>query len=193
MASQKSLVKFPEIFFKGPLAKQRHQSFVSKKCVTARRVDTASLESENLSCIRDLRNLHWDLVLELDDLVFESYTKLFYANLNAKRESDSLKIYLKGREVKVSVSLLNQILGVPDEGEWVTPKKGDLGIEEYNSVRWIGLISGGKSKTALKGDMFTRNKKTHHECCLVFVSILSRQQDNKIKKPETSNKEEEAG
>ena len=70
-------------------------------------MDTTSLESENLSYIRDLRNLHWDSVLELDDLVFESYTKLFYANLNAERENESLKIYLKGREVKVSTTLLN--------------------------------------------------------------------------------------
>ena len=61
--------------------------------------------------------------MELDDLVFESYTKQFYANLNAKRESESLKIYLKGKEVEVSATLLNQILGVPDEGERVTPKK----------------------------------------------------------------------
>ena len=55
--------------------------------------------------------------MELDDFVFESYTKLFYANLNAERESDSLKIYLKGRKVKVSAFLLNQILGVPDKRE----------------------------------------------------------------------------
>ena len=95
----------------------------------------------------------------MDDLVLECYMKLFYANLNAKRESDSLKIYLKGREVEVSTSLLNQILGVPDEGELVTPKKGDLGIEEYNSAKWISLISNGKSKTTLKGDMLSRNKK----------------------------------
>ena len=88
--------------------KQRYQSFLSKKCVTARRVDIASLESKNLSCIRDLRDLHLDPVLELDDLVFESYTKLFYANLNAERESESLKIYLKGREAEVSTTLLNQ-------------------------------------------------------------------------------------
>ena len=92
MASQTSLVKFPGIFYKGPPAKQRYQSFLSKKCVTARRVDTASLESENLSCIKDLRKLHWDPILELDDLVFKCYTKLFYANLNTERDDDSLKI-----------------------------------------------------------------------------------------------------
>ena len=61
--------------------------------------------------------------MELDDLVFESYTKLFYTNLNAERESESLKIYLKGREVEVLASLLNQILGVPNEGEQVIPKR----------------------------------------------------------------------
>ena len=97
--------------------------------------------------------------MELDDLVFESYTKLFYANLKAERESESLKIYLERREIEVSTSLLNQILGVPNEREWVTPKKGHLGIEEYNSAQWIGMISGGKSKTTLKGDMLSRNRK----------------------------------
>ena len=135
MASQKSLVKFPSIFFKGPPTKQRYQSFISKKCIIVQRVNTASLESENLSCIRDLRKLHWDPLLELDDQVFKCYTKLFYANLIAERESDSLNIYLKGREVEVSASLLNKILGVPDEGELITSKKGDLGIEEYNSTK----------------------------------------------------------
>ena len=70
-------------------------------------MDITSLESENLLCIKDLRKLHWDLVLELDEAVFECYTKLFYANLHAQRDDDSLTIYLKEREVEITTSPLN--------------------------------------------------------------------------------------
>ena len=80
-----------------------------------------------------MRKLGWDLVLELNDLMFECYTKLFYANLNAQRNDDPLKVYLKGREVEITTSLLNHILGVPNEEELVKPRKGEFGIEEYNS------------------------------------------------------------
>ena len=76
---------------------------------------------------------------------------------------------LKGREVEVSLSLLNQILGVFDEGDLITLKKGDLSIEEYNSAKWIHLISGGKSKTTLKGDMLSRNRKV-----LLYIYYFSK-------------------
>ena len=70
-----------------------------------------------------------------------------------------MTIYLKGREVESTTFLLNQILRVPNEGEFVTLKKGELGIEEYNSIKWIHLISRGKSKSSLKGDMLLKSRK----------------------------------
>ena len=96
-------------------------------------MDIASLESENLSYIRDLRKLRWAPMLELNDLIFECYTKLFYTNLNAQRNDNLLKAYLKGREVEITTSVLNHILGVLDQGELVTHQKEELGIEGYNS------------------------------------------------------------
>ena len=91
--------------------------------------------------------------------MFKGYTKLFYANLNVERNDDSLKVYLQRREVEITASLMNRILEVPDEGELVTPRKGNLGIEEYDFAKWICYISGGKSRTTLKGDMLSRNHK----------------------------------
>ena len=137
MASQKILIKFLGIFFKGPPAKQRYQSFLSKKCVTARKVDTASLESKNLTYIRDLKELHWDPILELDDLVFESYTKLFHANLNVEGDINSLKVYLKGREVEIFATLLNQILGFQMKANEL-PRRREIWVLR-NTTLFVGL------------------------------------------------------
>ena len=115
-----------------PITKICYLSFFSKTCVTSRRIDITSLEFKDLPCISVLRKLRWNPILKLDDLMFESYTKLFYTNLDAQRNDISSKVYLKGREFEITHSLLNHILGILDEGTFVTLRKGELGIKNYN-------------------------------------------------------------
>ena len=59
----------------------------------------------------------------MDDKVYEEYMKLFFANLESKKDEEMLEIFMNGRVEIIILTLINRFMGTSKKGVKLTASK----------------------------------------------------------------------
>ena len=69
--------------------------------------------------------------MDLQEVVYEDFTRFFYVNMKVDWKDEEINIFIKGKEHTLNVALLNKILEVLNEQDYLTPTHGTLSIPGY--------------------------------------------------------------
>ena len=74
----------------------------------------------------------------MDDKVYEEYIKLFFANLESKKDEETLEIFMSGRTELIIPSLMNRFMGTSKKGVKLTTSKA---IKKKSITSFLFMLS----------------------------------------------------
>ena len=168
--------RFSNSAFRSSRHKRKYlANFEDRPCILARKIDQQSLEHEGVQCLQWIRDMGWAALINMDEMVYHDYTRLFYANAET---GDEFSVFINGASHSLTSSILNQILGVPDEGEKLTPTRGSLCIRGYNAKRWTKKKTEGKTSNLPAGVMLNKDRRILHYIILEILCPKSGTKNN---------------
>ena len=114
-------------------------------CIPLRMVDQWSLKINGILCFQWVCDMGWGPFLNLQEVVYEYFTHIFYANMVEKQKVKKINIFIKDKGHTLMPILLNEILEMLDEGHYITSTWGAISIEGYKLNKWMKKLTKGKA------------------------------------------------
>ena len=95
----------------------------------------------------------------MQELVYEDFTQLFYANMVVEQKTKVISIFIKGRSHTLMPTFLNEILEIPNERKQITPGWGAILVKCYKPNKWVNKLTKGKTPLMLFGNLLHKIKE----------------------------------
>ena len=116
--------------------------------------------------------------MDLQEIVYEDYTQLFYANMIANQKAKDINIFIRGCGHILNATLLNEILGVPNAKDCITRTHCALCIKGYKAKKWMKKFTEGKTCSLPFGNILDKNHKVLYYFILEVFCLKSGTKSN---------------